>query len=320
MELWLARHHHCGLSRRRILRKHCLAWRLLWLRRRRRTTAPAITRPLGLSPWRHGLERLRHRKRRSSVQPEDRSVRRDCARVQCLWELWSLDGFEKRYHRLRAASNELSRNHGSGAHSNGASAYGASGKYGIAPPWAKPQMATSTRPRTGTPTRTRERLERKARNQSQHQSAVPAAGEGRKRAADHRHSVEAAEAVGHPDRPVLAVRQAGQAAAADKCKRAQLHENESWLSDGFTVEMFGGFVCRVQPAESQLPSRLILLALIILFAGCSKPRRPAFKVFASPDDAGNWLLDAAKSGDQNAVSRFSVRIERYYFLWRSRAG
>ena len=46
---------------------------------------------------------------------------------------------------------------------------------------------------------------------------------------------------------------------------------------------------------------LILLALIISFTACSKPEKPAFKVFASPDDAGNSLLDAAKSGDQNAL-------------------
>ena len=54
-------------------------------------------------------------------------------------------------------------------------------------------------------------------------------------------------------------------------------------------------------------ARLILLALIILIAACSKSEKPSvsekpsFKVFASPDDAGNALLEAAKSGDQNAV-------------------
>ncbi len=54
-------------------------------------------------------------------------------------------------------------------------------------------------------------------------------------------------------------------------------------------------------------ARLILLALIIPFAACSKPEKPSvsekpsFKVFASPDDAGTALLEAAKSGDQNAV-------------------
>jgi hypothetical protein len=48
-------------------------------------------------------------------------------------------------------------------------------------------------------------------------------------------------------------------------------------------------------------SRLLLLALIILLVACSKSEKPSFRVFASPDDAGNALLAAAKSGDQNAV-------------------
>jgi hypothetical protein len=49
-------------------------------------------------------------------------------------------------------------------------------------------------------------------------------------------------------------------------------------------------------------SRLIPLAIVILFAGCSKSAaKPSYQTFASPDDAGNGLLTAAKSGDPNAV-------------------
>jgi hypothetical protein len=48
-------------------------------------------------------------------------------------------------------------------------------------------------------------------------------------------------------------------------------------------------------------SRLAPLAIVILFAGCSKSAKPAYQTFASPDDAGNGLLTAAKSGDPNAV-------------------
>ncbi len=48
-------------------------------------------------------------------------------------------------------------------------------------------------------------------------------------------------------------------------------------------------------------SQLLLLALVISVAGCNKSVKPSVKVFASPDDAGHGLLDAAKSGDQNAV-------------------
>jgi Protein of unknown function (DUF2950) len=46
---------------------------------------------------------------------------------------------------------------------------------------------------------------------------------------------------------------------------------------------------------------LLLLALIIQFAGCSKPNQPSFRTFATPDDAGSALLGAATSGDHNAV-------------------
>jgi len=51
--------------------------------------------------------------------------------------------------------------------------------------------------------------------------------------------------------------------------------------------------------------RLLLLALVLPL-GCNKkpeiPATPAVQTFASPDDAGNALLAAAKSGDQNAVN------------------
>jgi len=45
----------------------------------------------------------------------------------------------------------------------------------------------------------------------------------------------------------------------------------------------------------------LLLALIFPLAGCSTSGKSSFKVFSSPDAAGNGLLDAAKSGDQNAI-------------------
>ena len=49
-------------------------------------------------------------------------------------------------------------------------------------------------------------------------------------------------------------------------------------------------------------SRLTLLAIVILVAGCSsESARLSYQTFASPDDAGNGLLTAAKSGDPNAV-------------------
>jgi hypothetical protein len=50
-----------------------------------------------------------------------------------------------------------------------------------------------------------------------------------------------------------------------------------------------------------ITARFVLLALVIPLASCGKSDKPSYRVFASPDDAGNGLLEAAKSGDQNAV-------------------
>ena len=50
-----------------------------------------------------------------------------------------------------------------------------------------------------------------------------------------------------------------------------------------------------------LTTWLMLLALMVLFAGCNKTAKPSFTAFSSPDEAGNGLLDAAKAGDQNAL-------------------
>jgi hypothetical protein len=48
-------------------------------------------------------------------------------------------------------------------------------------------------------------------------------------------------------------------------------------------------------------SRLILLGILILFVGCNKAAKPSYQVFVSPDEAGNGLLNAAKSGDPNRI-------------------
>ncbi len=50
-----------------------------------------------------------------------------------------------------------------------------------------------------------------------------------------------------------------------------------------------------------ITSCIIPLVILFLFAGCSKTANPSYQTFASPDDAGNGLLTAAKSGDSNAV-------------------
>lgn len=54
--------------------------------------------------------------------------------------------------------------------------------------------------------------------------------------------------------------------------------------------------------KTSIATRLPLLALfLITLAGCTKYEKSSFKTFTSPDDAGNALLEAAKSGDQDAV-------------------
>lgn len=46
---------------------------------------------------------------------------------------------------------------------------------------------------------------------------------------------------------------------------------------------------------------LPLLPLILVLAACNNVHKPSFRTFASPEDAGTALLEAAKSGDQNAA-------------------
>jgi len=49
------------------------------------------------------------------------------------------------------------------------------------------------------------------------------------------------------------------------------------------------------------PGSSIVLALVILSTGCKSTDKPSYQVFATPDDASNALLQAAKSGDQNQL-------------------
>lgn len=53
--------------------------------------------------------------------------------------------------------------------------------------------------------------------------------------------------------------------------------------------------------RATLLTRLTLLAIVIVLAGCSKSAKPSYQTFASPDDASSALLKAAQSGDPNAV-------------------
>lgn len=50
-----------------------------------------------------------------------------------------------------------------------------------------------------------------------------------------------------------------------------------------------------------LVTRLLFLVVVMSVAACSKSDKPSVKVFATPDEASNALLAAAKSGDQVAL-------------------
>ena len=47
---------------------------------------------------------------------------------------------------------------------------------------------------------------------------------------------------------------------------------------------------------------LLLLAGLVFLAGCTKSSKPSVSVFATPDDAGNALLSAARSGDRTSAA------------------
>jgi hypothetical protein len=97
-------------------------------------------------------------------------------------------------------------------------------------PWVRPQTATSMRQRTVTPTKTpavagRTRMELPILQ-------LPKAMEGRKRAADHQPSVEAAAEAGNPGRRVLVVRRAG-AAVGSQVNPTLQPANESKCDDWY---------------------------------------------------------------------------------------
>jgi len=57
----------------------------------------------------------------------------------------------------------------------------------------------------------------------------------------------------------------------------------------------------LKPNRIAFTARFLLLALIIPLAAFHKSDTPSAEVFASPDDASNALMAAAKAGDQNAL-------------------
>lgn len=54
-------------------------------------------------------------------------------------------------------------------------------------------------------------------------------------------------------------------------------------------------------SQSKFSSALVLLTLLVLFAGIALAQEPGEKTFANSQDAGKALYDAAKSGDKPAI-------------------
>jgi Protein of unknown function (DUF2950) len=57
----------------------------------------------------------------------------------------------------------------------------------------------------------------------------------------------------------------------------------------------------LKPRGIGFASQLLVMTTVIALAACSKSDKPSARVFASPDDASNALLEAAKSPDQSQL-------------------
>jgi Protein of unknown function (DUF2950) len=57
----------------------------------------------------------------------------------------------------------------------------------------------------------------------------------------------------------------------------------------------------LKPKRNALTARLLLLSLVVSLAACNKSQKPSRSMFATPDEAGDALLAAAKSGDPAAL-------------------
>src|SRR5947209_4167606 len=166
-------------------------------------------------------------------------------------------------------------------------------------PQAKRQTATSMRGQTAMSTRTPGAVGTKPKEPA---LLLRVAGEDSKRAAAHQ---PLAGAVGNPEPRVLVVRQASVAGAAgvagsqqDAAKRNQ--PSSAVLVQSIAAEVLED-VMTFKYRGIAFTTRLLLFSFIISLAACTRSEKPSARVFASPEDAGNALQAAAKSGDQNAA-------------------
>jgi len=72
-------------------------------------------------------------------------------------------------------------------------------------------------------------------------------------------------------------------------------------SDEISKSDYPGDPMYVNSQKLALMTRFLLLMVLAFLIACNKSDKPSEKAFASPEDAGNALLQAAKSGDQNAL-------------------
>ena len=70
---------------------------------------------------------------------------------------------------------------------------------------------------------------------------------------------------------------------------------------GITMALVRSEKTSLAGCTAAVTTRLMLLVLIASLAACSKSNKPSYSEFASPEDAGNQLLAAAKSGNQDTI-------------------
>ena len=81
--------------------------------------------------------------------------------------------------------------------------------------------------------------------------------------------------------------------------KAMAPMEETWMSSSVEVSdsrRFGELGMSQAARRISVTTWVMLLALIVVLAGCKKADEPSQTTFASPDDAGNGLLTAAKTG------------------------
>jgi Protein of unknown function (DUF2950) len=87
-------------------------------------------------------------------------------------------------------------------------------------------------------------------------------------------------------------------AAVGKRNGAAANEDSFWTGGGKGVLED---VMSLKLYRIALAIRSLLLVLVIPLAACNESTKPSVRVFASPDDASNVVMEAVKSGDQNAL-------------------